>query len=979
MLVPVLYLAQADGRLAPNGALIAGQDVNLIAGKDLENAGTLRASNNLSAVAGNDLINRGLIEAGNRLDLLAGNNIINKSGGIIAGRDVSMAAVNGDVINERTVTGAGYNVGFSKHTDYIDSAARIEAANDLSLSAGRDVTSEGGVLQSGNDTAIVAGRDVNLIAAQQHDTMNGGKRNRSEEITQSGSSVETGRDLKVTAGRDFTAIASEIEAKRDVSMSAGGDIYLASGADEQHSYSKTSSTKRQEDHVSQISTSVTAGRDVTLSAGKDLALIASRISAGDEAYLVAAKNLGLLSTEDRDYSLYDMKRGGGFGSGKTQRDELMKVSNIGSQIKTGGDLTIQSQGDQTYQVARLESGEDLTIVSGGSVSFEGMKDLHQESHEKSKSSFAWNKMSGAGNTDETFKQTQMSAKGSIVIKAVDGLNIDIKHVNQQTVSQAIDAMVKADPQLAWLKEAEKRGDVDWRKVQEIHESFKYNNSSLGGGAALVIAIIVTYFTWGLGAELVGVAATSTTGLAASAVYTGVAVKTATSAINNKGNLGDIAKDVTSSDSLKGYAIAGLSGPIAKLFGVTGAFTAADLGRQLAVNSALKTVVNGGSFTENIGQAALDLSASLLSGMIYEQVGAKLVGSELSTKVAVHAIVGGLIAEAAGGDFASGAIAAGANKALVQAFGDDLFPGAAHERLLAMTSQLIGMTVAAGLGGSAKDQEVAGWVAQQGTIYNELQHKEIEALIGEAKTCKAQNTCDKLINKYADLNEANEKRLNNICESDPVKCRELYGDWVESNNKTHELISQVRASGSLPDEVSRMLGAVDLMNYNSLNKVLAVGIAQGALGAASNAAAEVGIDVAPETIGWYSKWAAVLFGARKAGAKGIPSIPDSGASSAANAARLKMQMVAEQAAGARAPTQITSYSNHALEQFAGRDGGIGVSQSALSGAWSSPLKIEYVPSKYGPTFRYTGTDAVIVVNAEGKVVTGWGKSAAGTGK
>ena len=116
-----------------------------------------------------------------------------------------------------------------------------------------------------------------------------------------------------------------------------------------------------------------------------------------------------------------------------------------------------------------------------------------------------------------------------------------------------------------------------------------------------------------------------------------------------------------------------------------------------------------------------------------------------------------------------------------------------------------------------------------------------------------------------------------------------------------------------------------------------------------------------------------------GAKSVPSIAESGASRAANAARLKMQMVAEQAAGARAPTQITSYSNHALEQFAGRDGGIVVSQSALSGAWSSPLKIEYVPSKYGPTFRYTGTDAVIVVNVEGKVVTGWGKSASGTGK
>jgi filamentous hemagglutinin len=115
------------------------------------------------------------------------------------------------------------------------------------------------------------------------------------------------------------------------------------------------------------------------------------------------------------------------------------------------------------------------------------------------------------------------------------------------------------------------------------------------------------------------------------------------------------------------------------------------------------------------------------------------------------------------------------------------------------------------------------------------------------------------------------------------------------------------------------------------------------------------------------------------AKGSPSIPNSGANSAANAARLNMQMVAEQAAGTRAPTQITGYSNHALEQIAGRDGGIGVSQSALNNAWSNPQKIEYFPSKYGPTFRYTGKDAVIVVNTEGNVVTAWGKSAAGTGK
>jgi len=95
VLVPVLYLAQADNRLAPNGALIAGNDVTLIAGENLDNVGTLKATNNLSAKAGKDLVNRGLMQAGNRLDALAGNDITNKAGGIIAGRDVTVTAIGG--------------------------------------------------------------------------------------------------------------------------------------------------------------------------------------------------------------------------------------------------------------------------------------------------------------------------------------------------------------------------------------------------------------------------------------------------------------------------------------------------------------------------------------------------------------------------------------------------------------------------------------------------------------------------------------------------------------------------------------------------------------------------------------------------------------------------------------------------------------------------------------------------------------------
>ncbi|PFG21444.1 filamentous hemagglutinin [Pseudomonas lurida] len=743
VLVPVLYLAQATNRLAPNGALIAGNDLNLIAGKDLQNAGTLLATRNLSAQAGQNVVNSGLVQAGNRLDFLAGNTLVNTAGGVIAGRDVTLTATQGDVVNERSVTTHQSSSGYrTERTDFVDSAARVEAANSLTVQAGRDVNNVGGVIKSGAGTTINAGRDVNLVAAEQNNTNAVTTRSSSASTTQYGSTVDAGRDLSISAGRDVTAVASQIKATRDVSLAASESLTLASAADEQHSSFKSKKVKAQEDHVSQVSTTVTAGGDVALAAGKDLTLIASSVNAGDEAYLVAGGKLGLLAAEDSDYSLYDMKKSGGWGSKKTKRDEVTQVTNISSEIKTGGDLTLKSSGDQLYQAAKLDSGKNITLDSGGAITFEAVKDLHQESHQKSSSGLVWNSSKGKGNTDETLRQTQIVAKGQLAIKAVEGLHIDIKQIDQKTVGQAIDAMVTADPQLAWLKDAEKRGDVDWRTVQEVHESFKYNNSSLGGAAALVIAIIVTYFTWGLGAGLVGAASTTTTGIAASSVYTAVAIKVATSAINNKGNLGAIAKDVTSGESLKGYAIAGISAPISKLFGVTGALTASDLGRQLAVNSALRTVANGGSFTKNVGQAAIDLASSLVSGMIYERVGSSLSGSGLSTKVAVHAIVGGLIAEAAGGDFASGAIAAGANKALIQTFGAEMFPGDAHDRLLAMTSQLIGMTVAAGVGGSSKDQEIAGWVAQQGTVYNYLEQSDVKAFASGMASCKDDDECQR---------------------------------------------------------------------------------------------------------------------------------------------------------------------------------------------------------------------------------------------
>lgn len=82
---------------------------------------------------------------------------------------------------------------------------------------------------------------------------------------------------------------------------------------------------------------------------------------------------------------------------------------------------------------------------------------------------------------------------------------------------------------------------------------------------------------------------------------------------------------------------------------------------------------------------------------------------------------------------------------------------------------------------------------------------------------------------------------------------------------------------------------------------------------------------------------------------------------------------------RAPTAISSWSEHMLKQIAGRDGGIGASRAALENAFANPNSIQYAASMYGPTFRYVGNEATVVVNAEGNAVTGWANSTLGIGR
>ena len=233
------------------------------------------------------------------------------------------------------------------------------------------------------------------------------------------------------------------------------------------------------------------------------------------------------------------------------------------------------------------------------------------------------------------------------------------------------------------------------------------------------------------------------------------------------------------------------------------------------------------------------------------------------KVAIQAMVGGLLAEATGGDFKTGALAAGANEALVGHL-NDLVNG--DEKLLTMSSQIVGVLAAAAQHDvDASKLEKGKWIAQNLTQYNFLNHQEVKNLIKEARECSATNTCDQVRNKFADLNDANDKRLRDYCESDPSGCRAAYQSFVSESNQTFELLAQARTSSDIPESLKAAMGAAQLFNTQAKIFLATEAIAAGTVQAGVDLAEGVGFDVDPEKVASVGKGvagsAAIIIGGK----------------------------------------------------------------------------------------------------------------------
>ena len=628
------------------------------------------------------------------------------------------------------------------------------------------------------------------------------------------------------AGQDVNIIGSNATAGKDLNIAAGRDLNVASVSDMHNVEGKEKDGKKRiktsDDQTTQVASVLTAGGDFVSQAGRDTTIVASRISAGNEAYLYSGDKLSLLAAENSTHTLYDMKEKGSWGAKKAQMDEVTRTTQVGTEIKTGGNLVLKSDGDQLYQVAKLNSGKDIILDSGGAIVFEGVKDLHDESHTKSKSDLSWFSAKGKGNTDETLRQSELVAQGQLVIKAAEGIRIDVKQVDQQTVSQTVDAMVKADPNLAWLKQAEARGDIDWRQVKEIHESFKYDNSGLGAGAKIAIAIMMAAIMGPVGFGLQGATLAVSTSLSTTAV---------TSTINNKGNLGAALKETVSANSLKSAAVAGFTAGALE-YADTNWFAGADgagagagtststvqgvtpstgstlavtnsskdiftwtsagdialrTGGRAVISSGISTAIQGGSFGDNFNAALLGEAGNVAMATGFNWVGDYVTFPNGSPqKIIAHALMGGLLAEATGSDFKTGAAAAGLNEALINQL---VWAAQGNDDITLMLSQLTGLLAAAAVDG---DLEKGSQIAQKATTFNYLYHEEVEEMLREVDSKTTEQEKREVRQRYAELDQQRNDELDALCARDPQRCRGIATSLANDDQKLVDLVGKLRS-------------------------------------------------------------------------------------------------------------------------------------------------------------------------------------------
>lgn len=862
--------ADASGDLASsqqNASVITGNTVGVKARTgDITIAG--------SGIAGESDVT--LSAAKGKIDILSGQDTLSQ-------RSDSSSRQIGDL------GGTGYagTVGVrseSHHTDTnqaTQNTIRSQVVSDtgnVAMVAGDDITARGADIAAGNDVTMI-GKNVILDPGT-----DSASQNESHRVSQYGSTlalsgytvqaaqavenaaraVEDGKDDRVAAlygVQAGLALANGIQGVQTVtsggtSPTAAVKVTASIGGGSQSSESHMQASTNQ-------GTTVKAGNAVTViatgsgsgqkdaegySTDGDISGRGVQIE-GKTVTLSAARDVNLESAQDRS-SLDNRSSGSnasigvGFGLGGDQNGFTLELAASQNKAKANGEAV-------TNHNAHVVGTDKVTVVSGRDASLKGAqligdtvegtagRDLNIESrpdtetyHSKESSSgvqasicvppFCYGTTvhaSGSvtqGNTDSTYSSVQ---EQSGIYAGQGGFNVDVKGNTD----------LKGGILASTADLANNHFKTGTLTTSDIENKAEYSSdsttfvASYSGGKSVQASdpnlgpVQQAHVDWAGNANLLQSGANS---LAATAA--GNAQKPI------DGNAAGVTKSAIAAGSVE---ITDSAGQQAKT-GKSADETVASLNRDTAnANQSIDKIFDAQKVKDQRELNQLQSQvAQQLAPMVYDQVGMLTRDQPPEVKVAVHTVIGGLLAQAMGGSFAAGAAGDAVATAAAELVGQQILNNPDLQTLSEQDRkalvQIAGTIVAAGagaaVGGTIQDAAAAGAAGGLGTQYNYLNHTQKKERAEATTACKDADCKKQVQAKYAAEWEKNRASVENC--SSQSECLSVAQGLREEQQAQGQRMAELQAKGPLNWTEAESLEYTDLrFGDASLNRMRSVAI------------------------------------------------------------------------------------------------------------------------------------------------------------
>ncbi|HHZ3214773.1 TPA: hemagglutinin repeat-containing protein, partial [Escherichia coli] len=342
----------------------------------------------------------------------------------------------------------------------------LQAGRDMNLTAatvvnqGKDSLTQ---LSAGRDMTL----STVTTSAQDNITWDKNNRLSQGVTQSTGSTLAGNGDVTLTAGRDMTSQAASLSAQKGLALMAGHDVTLTGAQntrslDEYHKVtgnsgmlSKTTTTTHDVTDRWTMTGSELNGDTVSIGAGHNLNVTGSSVAGDNRVSLAAGNNLNIvtLTESNRETHLKQEKKSGlmssggvGFSVGSqslkvtdTATDTTQKGSTVGS---VHGDVSLQAGNRLTVNSSDLIAGRDMAL-SGKEVSITAATDQHVQTHTvEQKTSGLTLALSGtAGSALNTTVETVQAAKsaGNSRLEALQGVKAALSGAQAVQAGRLADA------------------------------------------------------------------------------------------------------------------------------------------------------------------------------------------------------------------------------------------------------------------------------------------------------------------------------------------------------------------------------------------------------------------------------------------------------------------------------------------------------------------------------------------------------------